>query len=211
MLAATNRTIGESTFAATAAASFRVSSHPPINYRASGVIDLPSHSSDFTVSVSGTTGEVRTIGGVEYSSTNGGVTWQSVPDAGASQPLNTGPLGDVPFNGFRFLQHVKSVQVDGSGVVDGYKVTLYSFGFNLEPGEPGLTNVPGTVAIDDNGLIRQFSYTISTSSDGVTSNEPITLTFSNFGSPVNIVAPPAAEVVPESQDQSGFGFSSSSS
>lgn len=62
-----------------------------------------------------------------------------------------------------------------------------------------ISSLPITIWVDHEGIIRQLSYTINAQlSNGSAVEISSTISYSNFGEPVSIQAPPASEVEPYS-------------
>ena len=157
-----------------------------------------------------------------------GAKWVSITpaDVQGSAPSLPG-VSDLPFDGFQFLRHAANVRVTGGGVIAGDKVTRYSFTMDLSAAlkskgiDPqvkrtlesasALTNLsaePGTAAIDNQGYVRQLGMTVPLSDGNATVDIASDTTYSDFGQPVNLIAPPPNEVAPFSQVGGDFGLGS---
>jgi hypothetical protein len=58
-----------------------------------------------------------------------------------------------------------------------------------------LSHIPAEAWLDDNGLVREFKFSMHISVSGNTVDEVATMRFSDFGTPVTVEAPPADQVV----------------
>jgi hypothetical protein len=161
----------------------------------------------------------------------GGAQWVKIlpQDLGvtAARPGLVGS-GD-PTQGLQFLGSTVGTPVRlGHETVAGTSVTQYSVVFNLASlfarvGQAGstisprfaqgfqalanevdLAHIPGHVWLDSSGRVRKFDYTIAFQTGGLLFSEVETITFSRFGAPVQVTAPPAPEIVPFSTVRSEF-------
>lgn len=168
--------------------------------------------------------EVRAVDGTSYVRVPGleaqqpGKRWLRVDPMASAAPQ--GPADALaqqdPLAMVRLLESAADFEEAGDGEVRGDPVTLHRGVLNLaeltEVEEPdaagplrdmGLAQVPAEVAIDDDGLLRRVAFTldlaaIAAASGGMTPGGPAEATFTvelfDFGTPVEVEAPPAAEV-----------------
>lgn len=134
-----------------------------------------------------------------------------------------------PSQGLQFLGSTVGTPVDlGHETLNGASVTHYSViydlaslfarvsqagstispsfanGFKALAGKVDLARIPGHVWLDSAGRVRQFDFTIAFQTDGLAFSELETTTFSEFGTPVHITAPPASATVPFSAVRNEF-------
>jgi hypothetical protein len=72
-------------------------------------------------------------------------------------------------------------------------------GLSAIAGKVDLAHLPAQAWIDGKGRVRKFTYTLTVPVAGTTISSEETLQFSNFGEPVDVVAPAASDVVPFTQ------------
>jgi hypothetical protein len=164
-----------------------------------------------------------------------GKTWIAVPDSGAGDPaaslLGSPEDGADPAGLLAALTaESSSVQKLGPSAVRGVPVTGYALTIDSAKAAalPGadradvesllksfdVPQFPVEVWVDGQNLVRREQLTLALSGGlGAPAGSKLTLTtdFYDFGVPVHISAPPAAEVVQESQAPKIFGSSVSSS
>jgi hypothetical protein len=168
--------------------------------------------------------EFRAVDGTSYVRVPGleaqqpGKRWLRVDPAAPAAPR--GPADAMaqqdPLAMVRLLESAADFEEAGAGEVRGDPVTLHRGVLDLaelaeaeEPGaagqlrDMGLAEVPAEVAIDDDGLLRRVAFTLdlaalAAASGGATPGGPAEATFTvelfDFGTPVEVKAPPAAEV-----------------
>jgi hypothetical protein len=163
-----------------------------------------------------------TIDGQDMSQFTGGAHWASLslPDQAGSSSLgatNVDPIGQLK----SLEQKGATVTSLGTKTIDGTTVSGYSVtpshqeienniqqeiqqnqmsaaqGQQLLQGSNLIGTFTSDVWIDGSGLIRQEDTNVSGGSAGV--NAKVTVSFQNYGTPVNIATPAPSDVVPYSQ------------
>ena len=168
--------------------------------------------------------ELRAVGGTSYVRVPGleaqqpGKRWLRVDPAAPASPQ--GPADALaqqdPLALVRLLESATDFEEAGTGEVRGDPVTWHRGSLDVaelaeadEPGAAGqlramgLAEVPAEVGIDDEERLRRVAFTvdlaaIAAASGGMTPGGPAEVTFTvelfDFGTPVEVEAPPAAEV-----------------
>jgi hypothetical protein len=167
---------------------------------------------------------VDTLGGA--ASVLGGKQWVSV-DTSQFGSGNASALGgglDTFGNPAAMLQQLQSeggtVTTVGPTTYDGTAVTEYSVALPPSDIEKGMGQLPSSVQhalsgvtppnidakvyVASGNLLKAIDLPISFSFGGQTLSEDMTMSFSNFGTPVSVTPPPASEVVPFSQIAGGL-------
>lgn len=168
--------------------------------------------------------ELRAVDGTSYLRVPGlearqpGKRWLRIDPAapaGGQGPADALAQQD-PLAMVRLLESATDFEEAGEGEVRGDHVTLHRGALDLaelaeaeEPGaaaqlrDMGLARVPAEVAVDDEGRLRRVAFTLdlaalAAASGGATPGGPAEGTFTvelfDFGTPVEVQAPPAAEV-----------------
>lgn len=185
-----------------------------ISVNGAGAFDYVTHDGTLSLKVPGALAgaiEERIVGGVVYVQlpTQPGVFYSvKVADlVGTSLGSSTDPAA-----GLQALQGVSSdVKKVGEETVRGAKTTHYRGTYDVQaalaklsgPAKAMLTrtlsatdlkSVPFDAYIDGDGLMRKFSQTFTTTVKGQKIDSSTTLELFDFGSPVSVSPPPAAQV-----------------
>ena len=189
----------------------------------------PEHSTDTVkaIVIGGTVYQANPIPGLRFTAQYHVLPFPKLPRAQRelSLALNAG----VALDSLRGPNAVASVRNLGPADVDGGGTTEYEVSFAplhvCVPHQPPavLTQRPSDVWVDGNGRLVQVRST-SYSSGGLPRGEKVpaafggfpsaptttvaTLTFSAFGSPVHVVAPPASALAPRGQSSAGVVIAS---
>jgi hypothetical protein len=147
-------------------------------------------------------------------------------DAGVAASLGSSD----PSSGLQFLSAIAgSPTVVDHDVINGVKATHYAFTLDMQSyfdrmgsattalGVPtiaaaleqlkalvDLTKLPGEAWIDADGRVRRFTLTIRLSEGGQTLSAVADIRFSDFGEPVAVAPPAAADTVPFRSDPHYF-------
>jgi hypothetical protein len=188
----------------------------PVTHTISGVFDPPQKVGEETISSSG---QVRFVGAYAYLPTGkvgksgllAGKPWLKVPSPALWSPLtanqqlrvSAGVLSLVetsPQNLFALLKSVSTVDREGSVSGPGWTGTRYAFTVSVVfgPAGSGLPTVTatGTVDVDQQGRVGDLdaAYTLPAIAVAPPERVSVETTFSDFGVPVSVSAPPASEV-----------------
>lgn len=200
----------------------------------SGAIDFSSGASQLQLTYSGLkslSGDQLTeisTGGTDYVSVPlvaqllPGKSWISVDDGDASS-LTPGVTDPADILG---MLEAEGASVDplgpstlGGDTVEGYKVSISSSTIDQGVGQSGLPaglqkavqGIIGTngvtleVYVGTDGLVREIQVPLDLTVGGSPLTAEVTLDFTQYGTPVTIVAPPASEVVSLSQFEQALG------
>ncbi|MGD0881349.1 MAG: hypothetical protein ABSB09_07265 [Acidimicrobiales bacterium] len=151
----------------------------------------------------------------------GGVSWVSLDLDTVTKSLTGQSLSqlsssaDVSTDGLSYLEGVSAdgVTTVGPATIDGVSTTEYSATIDLAKvgdqrpprvraalqrleSSVGLSNVPIQVWIDAQGQVRQESFQETVTAGGASHSVSATIGYSDFGTPVSVVAPPANQVAP---------------
>ncbi|HXP56953.1 MAG TPA: hypothetical protein VN847_18435 [Streptosporangiaceae bacterium] len=139
---------------------------------------------------------VRQVGGYTYYSNSTGDRWERVPDA----DLHPVPAGNLK-NSFiaatpqqllaELKQESATVTAAGSASGPGWTGTRYAFRGTVGK----VTVLSGTVTVDQHGQTRVFVVTFRNPSNNVLVMTQV-FTFSDYGAPVTVTAPPADQTSP---------------
>jgi hypothetical protein len=195
----------------------------PVHVTASGVIDFAHRTSDLTVTLPGGMGSVesRYLAGVLYAKlpaslagmlpgAKAGTSWVSIDVNALSQQQLGKSLGQLalsapsdPSQVLSFLRGAGAdVKLAGPATVDGIATTRYTATIDLDKAaaqlpakaragvarfedEIGTHLLPAQLWIDGQGRLRRMTITAQ--------HSEITLTLSDFGTPVHVTAPPAGQ------------------
>jgi hypothetical protein len=179
----------------------------------SGAFDPPQRVGEETLSPGG---QFRFIGGYVYRPTDRAgrpaLPWVKAPSpqlwapVTASKPLRiTAGILSVaetsPQDLFAMLKSASTVDRQGSVSGPGWTGTSYAFSVSIvfgqaESGLPAVT-ATGTVDVDKQGRVRHLNaaYTLPATASAPTERVTAETTFSDFGAPVPVSAPPASEVL----------------
>lgn len=192
---------------------------PPATQTAfSGAFDPAAATSEETFS----TGEqIRFTGGYVYLNPGhipagrpklpDGKSWLGAPSPAFGLPASASPqlklfagmlgaAGTSPQNLFSLLKSVSNVTSQGSVSGSGWTGTRYAFSdiFALAPAGsgPATANATGAVDVDQQGRVRYLdtTYTLHATPSAQPERVTIEMTFSDFGGPVSVSAPPAGDV-----------------
>jgi hypothetical protein len=188
----------------------------PVTHTISGAFDPPQKVGEETISRNG---QVRFVGAYAYLPTGqagksgllGGKPWLKVPSPALWSPLtanqqlrvSAGVLSLVetsPQNLFALLKSVSTVDREGSVSGPGWTGTRYAFSVSVVfgPAGSGLPTVTasGTLDVDQQGRVRDLdaAYTFPGIASAPRLRVTVDMTFSDFGVPVSVSAPPASEV-----------------
>ena len=206
--------------AAVAAKPLRAGSGVAVSGQISGAFDPGQETGETTMRSADGDGQMRFIGPYVYlysparrggPALPDGKSWLRVPSsqllqpATAAQGLNLGAglsslLVTSPQNLLALLQSASTVTRQGSTSGDGWTGTSYAFTarFTFGPNgssEPAVTAV-GTVGVDQQGRVRRL--TLAYTQPAQASLPPVQVTgqvtFSNFGTHLSVLPPPASEV-----------------
>lgn len=113
-----------------------------------------------------------------------------------------------PAKALQLLQSVGTVSKSGTATLDGVDTTEYSGTIDVQkaaaalgPAESKLlaqskvTSIPVEVWIGSDGLVRRMHTTLSASAHGMQAVSDLTLSLSDFGTPVTITPPPASQTL----------------
>ncbi len=188
----------------------------PVTRTISGAFDPPQQVGEEMISRSG---QVRFIGGYVYLPTGAvgksglldGKPWLKAPSPApwgpvtANQQLRIGAgvlsLAETsPQTLFALLESVSTVDRQGGVSGPGWTGTRYAFSVSVAfgPAGSGLPTVTatGTVDVDQQGRVRDLdaAYTLPAIASAPPERVTVEMTFSDFGAPVSVSAPPASEV-----------------
>jgi hypothetical protein len=158
--------------------------------------------------------EVRVLDGTAYLKVPGQPGWlaASLEDlAGSSFGSSADPTSALETLG----EAATDLREDGTATVRGESCTRYAGTFDyekaaaaaegatkaqLEKASESLTSttIPFTACIDDEGRMRQLTQDLALEQDGQKGTASVTLEFYDFGTAVDVVAPPASEVTKDS-------------
>ena len=140
-----------------------------------------------------------------------GKSWLGAPSPAFGLPASASPqlkllagmlgaAGTSPQGLFSLLKSVTKVTNQGSVSGSGWTGTKYAFSgaFALGPAGSGLAtaNAAGTVDVDKQGRVRHLdaTYTLHATPSAQPERVTIKMSFSGFGAPVRVSAPPAGDV-----------------
>jgi hypothetical protein len=187
-----------------------------IDMSGAGRIDFTGRKADlkFEASAAGVSEqiEMRVVGGTVYEFQNG--EW-SVAGKGADADDTA---MDGSFDPTQYLQYLNGISSDvhvvGSSTIDGTPVTTYAGTIDTQTllSSPSLSqsqreqvqtalsalgakisSMPFTAALDDQGRLRKLTLSMEVSIEGATAHMDLTMSYSNFGTAVNITPPPGFE------------------
>jgi hypothetical protein len=197
------------------------SSGRPVTVTGSGAIDFADKAVDVTATVTGEQVEVRELHDTVYvklpaatRSLLGGKTWASADTASLGALLGSGGSslsGNLdPTDTLNYLEQVDAGTLHevGPATIAGTPTTEYTATIDLrkvaaaEGGsagtaitslikQTGQSSLPVTVWLDAKGVVRQLR--VATRAAGSTPAVTSTVTLSDFGTPVSVTAPPAAQ------------------
>ena len=171
-----------------------------------GVQDFRTDDAQLVLKTMGQSLETRVVGGTTYTklpagAARGGKTWLKAGSAGSTSGLSD------PTQAFQVLgDSLGSVKDLGSARVGGVATTHYSTVVDLSKAtsgssalapakELGVTKIPLQIWVDQQGRPRQISESFSgKSAEAGTVALKLTLTYTDFGVPVKVTAPPASQV-----------------
>jgi hypothetical protein len=186
-----------------------------------GVIAFSGREADFTVKADGFTIEVRLIGSEYYiklpsaeAALTGGKPWLSLSLAGItkSNPFSSEVSGiDSGASYLALLKGISTVRKVGTSSINGASATEYSATISLsrfvarsglsatavktvtaELGSNG--TLPLKLWIDGSGRVVQEQFSVVSHAAGAAGAAvSVTIGFSDFGTPVNVTAPPASQ------------------
>ncbi len=110
--------------------------------------------------------------------------------AGDAEAIAVGPHGLLPL-----IESATSVRDDGPVSGPGWTGTEYSFTATVgSPHAP--QTVYGTLSVDEHGQVRHMRVSLTTVSSGLfqSTQDVSDITFSDFGMPVTVVAPPPSQI-----------------
>ena len=107
----------------------------------------------------------------------------------------TGLTQDSPASLLALLRSATTVRADGPASGAGWTGTRYSFRMTLYMGM--YTGFSGTVDIDQLGRVRHLQTVTETDGDPGNPAKTNDMTFSDYGTPVSVAAPPASQVTKE--------------
>jgi hypothetical protein len=164
--------------------------------------------------------ELRLVDGTAFLQVPQAPGWYSVPFeklAGSSLATSTDPTSSLD----QLAEASSDVEEVGTETVRGAETTRYSGTLDMEkalaaatgPQKAALekslaslkeTKVPFDAWIDEEGRMRKLTQQLTVEQDGRTGTAEVTLEFFDFGTAVDVTAPPAAEVQDGTQLLSGF-------
>jgi hypothetical protein len=185
--------------------------------RVSGTFDPAQRVGEETI---GTGAQIRFIGQYVYLPARpvrgpalpGDKSWVRAPSPRLWDPVTAGQglrvtagISSVaetsPQNLFTMLKSASTVDRRGSASGPGWTGTGYAFSVRvtLDPAGSGLVAVTatGTVDVDQQGRVRSLdaAYTLPARASIPAGRVTVEMTFSDFGTPVSVSAPPASEVL----------------
>jgi len=150
-----------------------------------------------------------------------GISWVSLDLDTVTKSLTGQSLSqlagsaNISSEGLTYLEGVSAdgVTTVGPATIDGVSTTEYSATIDLAKmgdqrspavraalrrleSSVGLSDLPIQVWIDDQGQVSQESFQETVTAGGATHSVDATIGYSDFGTPVSVVAPPANQVAP---------------
>jgi hypothetical protein len=118
--------------------------------------------------------------------------WPTPSTARGKGQIGRGFSGNQPIDPGQLLGLIQSAgSVTDEGPASGPGWTGTKYGFTIPASKDVPVSVTGTIYIDDTGLVRELT-SVGTYTLGVTISED--LTFSDFGTAVQVTVPPASEI-----------------